>query len=167
MIELLVGLAVAGLLLGAGVPAAGSLLAAQEVRSAHSRLFSHLAMARTMAVSSAYQTIICPSNDGQQCSGSTHWGRGWMSFLDTDASRSRNPGEPILAVGKLPSAISVQTSRARRAVRFLPSGGSPGSNLTFQICHNAGATPRAIILSNTGRARSSLTRANGDPLICA
>ena len=167
LIELLVSLAIVGLILGAGVPAIGGIVAKQEVRSAHARLFRHLSMARQEAVNLGQQTVICPSTDGLGCSGGTQWRDGWLSFVDLNRNRLRDPGELALGTGLLPARVSVITSRARRAIRFLPNGGSPGSNLTFVICPTSGADPQAIILSNAGRARSSLTLANGKPLICA
>ncbi|MEM6575686.1 MAG: GspH/FimT family pseudopilin [Pseudomonadota bacterium] len=167
LIEFLVTLSVLGLLLGAGIPAYGELVAAQEVRSAHSRLFAHLSLARTTAITEGKQTVLCPSQDGQRCSGSTEWQTGWLTFVDRNRNRLRDPDERGLAFGRLPEHISVVSSRARRAIRFLPSGASPGSNLTFTICQVHGGQPRAIILSNVGRARSSRTRPDGSPLICA
>ncbi|MFK7958388.1 MAG: GspH/FimT family pseudopilin [Lysobacterales bacterium] len=167
LIELLVTLSIVGLIVGAGVPTFATLLAQQEVRSAHGRLFRHLSMARLEAVNLGQQTVLCPSFDGQRCSGHSEWQQGWLSFVDINRNRLRDPAERALGAGSLSGGVSVRTSRARRAIRFLPNGGSPGSNLTFTICHAQGVNPRAIILSNAGRARSSSTRPDGNPLICA
>ncbi|MEM9531806.1 MAG: GspH/FimT family pseudopilin [Pseudomonadota bacterium] len=167
LIELLVSLTLLAILISTGVPAVGDLLARQEVLAAHSRLFTHLNLARTVAITEGRQTVLCPSTDGERCSGGTQWQTGWVAFVDGNRNRTLDAGERRLRVGRLPEGISVTSSRARRAIRYLPSGASPGSNLTFTVCHEREVAPRAIVLSNVGRARMSRTRPDGRPLICA
>lgn len=166
LVEMMVTLVVLALLVTTGLPAMNRFLAGIELRAAHERLFRHLSAARLTAVTEGRRTALCPSSDGQSCSGGSDWTAGWITFVDADGNRSREPAERIIAVGRLPADVRLQTSRARRAIRFLPSGASPGSNLTFRLCHRRALPGRAIILSNQGRARSSRSEPRGGPVRC-
>lgn len=59
------------------------------------------------------------------------------------------------------------TSGNHHPVVFQPEGGSGGANDTFTFCDTRGAAKaRAIVLSNTGRARIADKRPGGKALVC-
>jgi hypothetical protein len=61
----------------------------------------------------------------------------------------------------------ILTSKGRKHLVFKATGMSPGSTATITVCDRTGAvSPKAVILSNPGRARRSTTRADGSPLRC-
>ncbi len=167
--ELLTTLAVLTILVSVAGPALTDFLARAQLKAAHDRLFTHLHLARTLAVSEGRRIVLCPSTDGTGCAPDPNWERGWIVFADRDASREREAGEELIRVaqGMIPE-VRLTTSRARRRISYFPSGRSPGSNVTFIVCHrNRDVAPRAIIISNQGRVRSSAERPGGQPIVCA
>ncbi|MDJ0654878.1 MAG: GspH/FimT family pseudopilin [Xanthomonadales bacterium] len=168
LLELMTTLSVVVIVISIGIPSFQTFMAAQQLKVTHNRLFGHLSLARLTAVTEGRRAVLCPSIDGQTCSGATDWAVGWIVFVDATVNRVVDPGDRIVHRGTaMPPGVSLTTSRARRAISFLPSGYSPGSNLTFALCHdNPKVPPKAIILSNQGRPRASDTRPGGRPILC-
>jgi len=155
LVELLVALAIVGLILTIALPSFGRLLASTRLDTARYNITSFFSLARQIAISEGKRVLLCPSSDQQQCTDNTLWHQGIIVFQDGNANRRKDPGEQILLVNQsLKGEIRVLSSRYRRKVSYLPSGRSGGSNLTMTFCHERDLVePEALILSNTGRVR--------------
>jgi type IV fimbrial biogenesis protein FimT len=96
------------------------------------------------------------------------WHRGWILFVDPNGNREHEIDEEIVQV-RPPARgrIAITSSPFRKRLFFQPNGMSLGSNATITLCSDeARATPRAVILANTGRSRVSHTQSDGSGLDC-
>ena len=168
LIELVISLGILLVLLTVALPSFKGVSAKHELRDISTHIQGLLYLARSEAVKRNAWVTLCPSEDGEQCAEGFRWERGLIMFADTDGDRLRDTGEPVLKkILPISGKHSVTTSTGRRRLRFSPMGLAMGSNATFTICDSASSTPpQAVILSNTGRARFSDTRADGKPLSC-
>ncbi len=154
LIELMVTLSIAAILITIGVPAWGGFLAESRITAKSNLLMSHIQYARHSAVTLGTQVVACPSLDQNQCSGN-RWDRGWIIFVDRSNNGQPDSAEDILRVVQADTAMLMH-SGGRFRVRFQPNGGAFGTNLTIRVCDPSGrAEPRAVVVSNPGRARVS------------
>jgi prepilin-type N-terminal cleavage/methylation domain-containing protein len=86
LLELLIVLAIGGLLTAIGLPALHSVIADQRVRVTASDLSGDIAYARANAVASSKRTIIEPNVAG-------NWLSGWQIYTDADASGTFTAGD--------------------------------------------------------------------------
>lgn len=84
LIELIVSVAIAGILLAVGIPSLQSLSERGKLNAQLSTLVSSMKLARSEAVAKSSPVILCASGDGESCRGSdqSQWEKGWFIFLD-------------------------------------------------------------------------------------
>jgi type IV fimbrial biogenesis protein FimT len=169
LIELVTVIAVLIITLGFAVPGFSGLIASNQQTSLINQFATSLAHARFYAVENSRRVVLCPSHDLESCSGGFDWQQGFISFVDENYNRLRDGQEKLLAVAQINrNEVQVQTSTGRRKIVFYPSGSSPGSNVTIRFCSKVSNIPgKALILSNSGRARLSKTTASGDEITCS
>ena len=110
---------------------------------------------------------ICPSSNGTQCAPGTDWSTGWLMFenKDRDSPPFIDVGEPVLQRHKVAENISIRANRRGFTLRATFLRATTG---TFVVCDVADRiSPRALVISYTGRPRVALTKTNGDPYACA
>lgn len=152
--ELLVTLAIAGILAMIGAPAMGSLLARTRAASIEAAIAGTLRHARSAAVMRNARVLVCPSRDGHRCSPGDDWQHGWIVAKDVDHDGQPDTGVPVINVqAAMPSGTRVITSMGRGEVAFQPSGSAGGSNTRFTICHARVHGGKAVIVANSGRVR--------------
>lgn len=152
--ELLITLMVAGVLLAAGAPAMGSLIARTRNAGAEAAVADTLRHARGAAVMRNVRVLVCPSSDGRRCDGSGDWRHGWTVAPDADRDGQPDSGRPIIAVqDAMPGGTRVITTAGRAKLTFQPTGSAGGSNVTFTICHLRERTGRSVVVANSGRVR--------------
>jgi type IV fimbrial biogenesis protein FimT len=166
--DLLIALAIGSILVtgGSGV--------AQIVRDTSQTVeinafVSLLNLARTAAVSHRREIVFCPSDDGRRCSAADRdfswWHNGALLFTDDNGNRELDPTDVVVQRHTtMDGQLSIKSSRHRSRLVYRPNGFSSGTNMTFTICGKraaTGATPRYIVVSNTGRARVSAKPADG------
>ena len=168
LIELVTACAVLLILLGIGIPGFGSIIDRNQQVAAINQFSTALAHARYHAVTFHRHVILCPSVDHQQCTGGFDWESGQITFVDDNNNRLRDDNEEIIAINQaIDRSIDIQTSTGRRKIRFKPSGAAPGSNTTFRFCTGSENVMRkALILSNSGRARLSDKLPDGSEITC-
>lgn len=165
LIELLVTVAVAGVLFGVAVPAFSGGLEAARASEARGALLGSLVMASNHAAIAGVRAVLCPSRDGLACDDTPDWSLGWIVFLDSNASREIEGGERVLRVQPaLSGRVRLRTTVGRTRIVFQGNGGSVGSNATFTLCDGRGpAKARALIMANPGTLRDgAATQANLD-----
>ncbi len=169
LIELLTTLAAGVIVLGIGVPSLQTLLAGNHQSSEINKFVRHLHLARSYSITTGEDYVLCPSSDNLSCLDATSWDQGFILFQDDNQNGAREAGESLRQVSE-PSgkfAISMSSTQGRKKIIYRPTGRSAGSNLTLTFCDpEKGVDPKAVILSNTGRARISKTKWDGSPLTC-
>jgi len=144
LIELVCTLAIVATLVTFATRGASTAINAARTSNSVSSLFASLTRARSLAATAGVDVVMCPSNDGDSCAASYHWENGWIVFPATHAGSNRTADEPVLLrQGALPSKVRVVTSAGRTRVRFQPSGGNAGSNITFTFCDGRGPNAAA------------------------
>ncbi len=150
--ELLVALAVAGVLMVVAVPGFAALTRSVGLSSAANELLTALHLARSSAVLRGLPVAVCLTADDRTCvavpdSAAT----GWLVFVPDGSAVASRPvvvGQ-VLSRFKLPPRLTVSASRP--TVTFWPVTRA-ASTSTFDLCDLAGVG-RSIIVSQTGRPR--------------
>jgi len=152
LIELITVIAIVGTVALFASSAASAAINASRTSNSVSSLFAALTRARSAAAASAVDVVLCPSSDGFACASGYHWEGGWIAFAATHAGSDRTADEPILLRQQaLPPKVHLITSAGRTRVRFQPSGGNAGSNVTFTFCDGRGAaSASAYAMANSG-----------------
>jgi type IV fimbrial biogenesis protein FimT len=167
LVELVTTLGVAGILATIAIPSFKD-LHRKAARTATINDFVHsIHLARSEAIKRNVVVSICRSVDGQTCA-NTHpnWNGGWIVFenLDRDRPADTDSGETVLYRH---AAVSRGTLNSNRdSFSFRPFN-QVDVNGTVLYCPGAAAKDaRAIIISHTGRPRTSNKDASGKPLKC-
>lgn len=121
-------------------------------------------VARAEAETLGTYVALCPASSTLQCRTDRQWADGWIVFVnsDRDDPPRRDDGEPILLRGSGWHGGDIQANRAGFVLRPF---GIRSTNGTLTFCDGRGNS-RAVILSYTGRPRTSDTAPNGDALSC-
>ncbi|TAM93224.1 MAG: prepilin-type N-terminal cleavage/methylation domain-containing protein [Rhodanobacteraceae bacterium] len=152
--ELLVTLAIAGILAMIGAPAMGGLIARTTNATIEASIAGTLRHARTAAIMRNARVLVCPSLDGRRCQSADDWQHGWIIAQAADRDGQSDAGKQVIATqAAVPKGTRVLTSAGRKRVTFQPSGSAGGSNVTFTICHASDRAGRSVVVSNTGRVR--------------
>ena len=156
VLELLVTLAIVGVLATIAVPGYSMLVRHNRSVAAVNELHSALNYTRYMAITRNSYVVICKSIDGQHCNhGLADWNSGWLIFdnLDHDGSATLDAGEPILRVhGRSLARVPIVSNRS--SFTFRPMG-LRSVNGTFRYCSEDGRNDRALIVNVMGRVRIS------------
>ena len=155
--ELLVALAVAGVLMGIAIPEFADLVASQRASARINAMAGAVHTARQLAVFHHRAMTLC-SGQGPNCGGRDNWHQGMLIFADANNNQRVDPGEfvgarfPQLDSGE---KISWRSFRNRAYLRFTASGVTDWQPGNFQYCP-ADQNPRfarQLILNAQGRAR--------------
>lgn len=158
LIELLVTLALLAILVSLGVPSFTDTLRAWQRDAATRAFISHAQMARSEAMKSSRQVVMCSSANGVGCAGNTNWMQGWIVFLDQNGDNVLDAGDPIIATrGASAGLVRMVTTNNRNHFVFLPSGLMPARQSTLRIEPQGSSSleQNAVTINNTGRTRLS------------
>lgn len=152
LVELVCVIAIVATLVTFAARGASAAMNAARTSNGVASLFAALTRARSFAATAGVDVVMCPSTDGASCSTGYHWEKGWIAFPATHAGSNRTADEPVLLHQQaLLSRVHVVTSAGRTRVRFQPSGGNAGSNITFTFCDGRGPrSASAYAMANDG-----------------
>ena len=156
LIELLMALAVLAVLVTLATPSWGKMMGRTHGQTTRSMLDTALNQARISAVSRRAHVVVCPSDDGEQCSRTTQWQHGWLVFVDLDHNGARSANEPLLHVAQAqPTGTAILSTAGRLRVNYRPDGSATGTNLTLTLCDRAAGAgdASALIVNQAGRVR--------------
>jgi len=154
VLELMVTLAIAAILVTAGVPSFQGYLLRQHVRTAVNQLHHDLMLARSEAVYRNSVVIACPGAPEVGCADQPDWSDGWIVFEDADGDRALSASETVIRYGQLMQEVQVLTTSGRGPLRFFPDGSAPGTNMSISLCGQSGPPDaRKLVVSNIGRIR--------------
>ncbi len=170
LVEMIVALAIAGILLASATPTLMDLVRDDRLTTRINLLLTDVHLARIEAIKRNRDVVLCRSKDGRGCAPSTgsraDWSTGWIVYGDLDGNKQRDPGEPLLQVRQaLPGGVTLRFNQWWHVV-YHPDGSA--RNGSFTLCGpRGGEHARTLILFYTGRPRISDRRADGGPIECS
>ena len=181
IIELMVVIAIAGILVGLAIPSMKSVIDNQRLSAANNDLISSLIYARSEAVRQKKHVTVCASSNAMTCNigktGISDWSNGWIVFANTSSTTlTRNPGtEPLLRVVAAPKGLSSLTlsinNGAPAVLSYRPNGsiGNVANNQEklFTACDSRGSSSaRSTLINRTGRPKAQKTGFSDAALSC-
>lgn len=160
--ELLIGIALIGVLAGLSIPAFGGVIERTKARTVSDRFQTELAYARSEAVFRRRQVVMCRTRDFATCIDWGAWSAGAMTFEDRNYDRERNAGEIVLRVQQESDFhdLHLVGSANRPVIGFRPDGRSAGSNTTMRICAKSLDALRLLVINTGGRTRAAPAKAD-------
>lgn len=177
IVELMVVLAIVGIISAIAVPSYQSMIFKNRVTTAVSSLHGALLLARTEALKRGVTVTICRSetaNTAPTCAASnsspgvnTGWADGWIIFVDNNNNGQYNPSAVpsevlINAQGRLSrdiTDISIIPNVTKKYITFGPTGQVFGAFIQLSVNRPDGDTDishdKYICLASGGRARVS------------
>lgn len=165
LLELMLVVAIAGVLLAIAVPAMGNFMRNSRITGAANDVMAGFHFARSEAIKRRFPVTLCTSANSQAanptCAASDLL-TGWIAFADTNQSGQVDAGEVVLMQHEAMNAqITAQSSVDPFAVIYLLNGFALNPNAAqLVLCDERGNTPsggelsaaRGILVSVTGRA---------------
>jgi type IV fimbrial biogenesis protein FimT len=155
--ELMIVVAIAGILVMLGAPSLSGLLARTRGASAEAAIATSLRQARTAAIMHNRRVVACPSTTGRVCDHTSDWQHGWLIADDADHDGQPDAGTPAIAVfPAISPGARITSSAGRKLIAFHPNGSASGSNASFTICNTRSDSGEAVVVSNAGRVRTAM-----------
>lgn len=158
IIELMVGLLVAAIVLGFGVPSMTHVIRSNQLTNQGNGILGAIQYARAEAARLGEGTAVCGSSDGQDCDG--EWGHGWLVFRDPDGNETDPQADEVLRVSSgNPSIDDASGGVVRfdhRAFRRPTGTGAGESAATVGIKRTDCASEKARRITIERGGRSSL-----------
>ena len=165
LVEMLLGLAIAALLVALALPFYGDWIADYQVLNHAQALAGTMNIARAEAIKRGRRVNLCKSADLRQCASRGGWDAGYVVYVDTDRDGAVDAGDTAFRVQE--PAVAGVTIRGNRPVADYVSYTSLGSARmsngalqmgTFTVC-KSGRRAIDVVLANSGRARIQRTAA--------
>lgn len=165
LVEMLVVLTISAILLSIAVPSFINIIANNRVVSAANEMIVVLNLAKSEAVKTGQNTVLCKSYDGETCDGNSEWKNGWILFVDEDGNKTLNGERIIRTQGKLNDSLNFKF-RSGNYISFKPNGriNKLGGRFCFRNAHNE-ANSRAVIIYQTGRFRTAVRDSSNDDCV--
>lgn len=169
--DVLVTLTVVSTLTTVAVPSFQQLTTGQRMAGAVNSLVTALHLARSEAIKRGERATLCPSATGREChnggANGTVWEKGYLLYIDRNGNREFDADETAVRMFGAVEGLHIRSSAHRDHVTYQSNGMASGTNLSFTFCdkHGRGA-PRTVIVSNSGRPRTSTRNASGGVIAC-
>ncbi len=165
LLELMVVLAIAGVLAAIAIPAMGNFMRNSRITAAANDVMAGFHFARSEAIKRRTPVTLCTSANSLAANPTcapTDLLTGWVAFVDTNQSGQVDAGEQLLMQHEpINALITAQSSVDPFAVTYLLNGLALNPNAAqLVLCDERGNTPsggelsaaRGILVSVTGRA---------------
>ena len=159
LVELMVVVAVLGVLAVVAAPGMQGLIRGYRLSSAAGELNSTLQLARSEAIRRNAAVTVCPSSNGSTCGSGTSWTR-WIVF---SAARTGMPADDAEVIRDEALPASVQVSGPTGGIRFSPSG-MVAAQQTVTVCvpyTNPSDNQRVLTVMTSGTTRSAHASGGG------
>jgi type IV fimbrial biogenesis protein FimT len=176
LIELMVTLSVVAILFAFALPNLRNFIRNSRLSSGINDMLHSFNLARTEAVKrQAGNVVVCGSSAPMAASPACTYDsfRGWFVFVDTNQNWQHDAGEPVLEQHDLlDTSVTVAVDANNNIVSYSPTGfANPAAAKIptgyMVLCDSRGvtalgtnSTARAMVISTTGRARSSALQAD-------
>ena len=161
IVELLITIAVLGVLTSITVPSLGAFLKNSGLRGTVYELTGAIALARSEAIKRGSKVILCRSGNPHAavpaCSGNAKdWSTGWLVFVAEDGNLVFDVGtDVLLGIGEAtPNGIALQSnSIASDSLTYQTNGSTTGAaTATFAVCDSRGPSyGKQINVTRVGR----------------
>ena len=160
LVELMVVLALVGIVAAIAAPSFSSFIANERLSSAANDLISDLMLARGSAATSGKHAIVCASINGTSCSNNaSDWAIGRIVFVDKNANGAYDAGTDTLikhTSGLSSGATITMSGFPNSYIAYGPYGGmSPLGTGKFKLCLNGASQCRQISVNYSGRASAT------------
>ena len=168
--DALVTLTVVSTLTTVAVPSFQQLTTGQRMAGAVNSLITALHLARSEAIKRGERATLCPSATGRECrnggANGVVWEEGYLLYIDRNGNREFDADETAVRVFGAVEGLRIRSVH-RDQVTYQPNGMASGSTITITFCDKRGrGDPRAVIVSNSGRPRTSARDASGGVISC-
>lgn len=162
LIELMVGVAMMGLLVMIGLPSFNEWIVRMRVDDEISQMHRLLLTARNTAVNMEQPVTICPLDGASQCT--NDWTNEVTVFLDGNNNQTFEPAnDEVMIRQKNEIADGDSLTFDRASIVYQPTGQSGGGNGTFRYCPlGFSDMNRGIIVSVRGRVYATTDTDNDD-----
>ena len=174
LVETVIALALAAVIVGLAVPNMRAFIQDGRLASASNDLLRSFQLARSTAITTQKDVVVCASTDPVAVSPTCSYGvfNGWIVFEDRNSNWQVESAEPILERHELlDSSLVVRIDNdgieSYNQTGFASPAGAKSPTRTILICDDRGtgqigshSFARAVRIENTGRAR--VTRDAGD-----
>ena len=169
LIELVMTMAIAGILVTIAIPSFNSTLTSSRLTNYANDLVGALNLARSEAVRRGIQVTV--SNNGAL----THWESGWTVFVDFSGDEIYDPPNNLCTTSAIGAptedcllrvypplangyTLTTGNSTYNKAAAYFPNGLSSAAGITlgdtFRLCNGTDmTTSRTIVVDNVGRVR--------------
>lgn len=163
--ELMVGLAITGVLLFSTPSFVGMSKNNAQTASANNLLFA-MNYARDESITRNASISVCQSADGASCTDSG-WGDGWIVFVDGGVAGTVDGADAVVQVfQQVAEESSLESGDFPDFISYLPDGTSNASG-GFQLCDDRGAAHAlAICVNPTGRVSVNHEDCDGGAIEC-
>lgn len=165
--ELMMTLALIGMILTLGLPSFASIVAGSRLRTEANALFDSIYLARKESITRRRAVTLCPSLDGLNCDPGNQWSSGWIRFVNTDRDDPpvRDDNEAILYQHRVEPGVLISANRRGFTLRSTELRATNGTLILCDSMERAEA--RAVVVSYTGRPRVARQDSAGKPYDCA
>lgn len=151
LVELMITLVILVILLTIAVPSFERFFAENRAASGANEILTGLHLARSEAVRRNSNASLCPSTNGETCTGGTEWARGWIVFHDVDGNGGIDLGDD--AVLRVSESLSPTVSISGPEFHTFVNSGVSLAN-TFDLSVSNGNNPQRcveVIVSGASR----------------
>lgn len=152
LVELMVTLAIFGLLVGMALPSLEGLLLGPRLGSYANSFNASATLARSEAIKRNASVTLCASADGSNCATSGDWEQGWIVLAGSSVLQRQQA---------LPHGYrGVDTMAGSRSLSFVATGAG-ATQAAVKFCRatpEAGNQERVVAVTATGRSYVSTTR---------
>jgi len=167
LIEVIVVMALAGILVAIALPDFVSFMKNNTRTSTVNDLLASMHVARSEAITRNGRVMLCPSTDGGSCDGGSDWENGWLVFYDEDGDQDFGGDDQKLNYTAGIDGYDVGSSVFEKGLSYRSNGRAMAGLIAdntgeFIICDSRGPDfARVIIVPPSGRPRSSDAKSDG------
>lgn len=136
LIELMVGVALIGILATIAAPSFTRQIESNRQRAASAQLQQAIRLANSQALATSRPVVLCASDDGEACGDS--WSEGWLLFVDRDRDGSVSADDRVLLVSDNSEDRLYQVESGIDRLVFRANGVT--SATTIRICSDKDAS---------------------------
>ena len=160
LIELMVTIAIIGIVALFGIPAFGDFVLNNRIRGQTSDFVGQLTYARAEAMRTATRVTVCPGTAGG-CADS-NWENGWVVFIDANVNAALDDDEAVRVGEKLDGGNTLRSPDFPNSISFQHNGlvrdfpaKESGQEARFVLCDSRGFDDetRIIYVRSSGRVR--------------
>lgn len=166
LVELIVTLAIAGILLAVGLPSFQDFMANSRMSETNNGLVSSIQLARSQSLNKLQAAGLCTSNsplaDDASCDAGAGYQSGWIVYVDENGNGTRDAAEEIVHRGEPVSAAFAFTPDTvyENQIYFNDAGasvnaaGAPASG-SIELVYGNDIQKRVITVSANGRVSTA------------